>query len=262
MDSSAVRTLDRLVAVLACFTREEPAWSLAELSARLDAPKSTLHRFLSALEVHGVLRREAGDRRWRLGYQLVVWGSVAAESNTLRDLARPVMCRLMEASGETAILTVYRHGEVICLDIAETPHAVQLRMAVGQRRPAHAGASAKVLLAYQPPGEVEAVMRECGLPRLCANTITEWPVLQADLAAIVRQGYAVSLEETDPGAWGVATPILDGYGRAVAAIGLAGPMTRYSDENVTHWVTLCREAAEAVGRLMGYGGGNNGGSGR
>jgi DNA-binding IclR family transcriptional regulator len=111
-----------------------------------------------------------------------------------------------------------------------------------------------VLLAFQPAGEIEALVKACGLPRLCTNTITEWPVLQADLAAIVQQGYAVSIEETDPGAWGVATPILDGRGRVVAAIGLAGPMTRYSEDNVRQWVALCRQAAEAVGRLMGYGG--------
>ncbi len=251
MDNPAVRTIDRIVTVLDCFTREQPAWSLAELSVRLGTPKSTLHRFLIGLETHGIVRRDGQDRRWRLGYHLVVWGSCAAESTSLRDVTRPAICRLMEASGETAILTVYQNGEVICLDVCESPHAVQLRLAVGMRRPAHAGASAKVLLAYRPEEEIEAVIRTSGLPRLCEQTITEGRALQQDLACIVAQGYAISLEETDPGAWGVATPVFDERGQVVAAIGLAGPTLRYSPDKVEQWVALCREAARDVGRMLG-----------
>jgi IclR family transcriptional regulator, KDG regulon repressor len=251
MDSSAVRTIDRIVAVLDCFTREQPAWSLTDLSAHLVIPKSTLHRFLIGMETHGLIRRDEGDRRWRLGYHLVVWGSCAAQSTLLRDLARPAICRLMEASGETAILTVYQNGEVVCLDVCESPHAVQLRMTVGMRRPAHAGASAKVLLAYRPEQEIETVIRTSGLQRLCDQTITDACALRRDLACIVEQGFAVSLEETDPGAWGVATPVFDERGQAVAAIGLAGPTLRYSPDKVEQWVALCREAAEDVGRMLG-----------
>jgi len=254
VDSSAVKTLNRLVAVLNCFTREQPSWSLAELNEHLMTPKSTLHRMLSGLETHGILRRDGDDRRWRLGYQLVAWGSIAAESTTLRDLAKPAMRRLMEASGETALLTVYHGGEVICIDICETPHPVRLQISVGERRPAHAGASSKVLMAYLPVEEVERIMRERGLPRLCTNTITDPQELQADLANIGRLGYAISLEETDLGAWGVATPICDRRGRVVAAIGLAGPATRFGYEKVEHWVALCRQAANDIAVLMHEGG--------
>lgn len=250
MDTSTVKTLNRLVEVLDCFTREQPAWSLADLSIRLHIPKSTLHRVITALETHGILRRDLDDKRWRLGYHLVTWGSVAAESTTLRDLAKPAMRELMNASGETAILTVYHEGEVICLDICETPQPVQLRLAVGTRRPAHAGASAKVLMAYLPSTETAAIVRERGLTKLWTNTISTWEELQADLECIVRQGYAVSLEETDPGAWGVATPVRDSRGRVVAAIGLAGPATRFGDDKVQQWVTLCHRAADQIAALL------------
>jgi DNA-binding IclR family transcriptional regulator len=247
---TAVKTLDRLVEVLDCFTREQPAWSLAELSTRLNAPKSTLHRFLTGLEAHGILRRDSYDKKWRLGYHSVIWGSVAAESTTLRDLAKPVVCELVETSGETAILTVYHDREVLCIDLCETPHPVRLRMAIGTRRPAHAGASSKVLMAYLPDDEIQAIVRERGLPKLCTNTITDLETLQVELARIRQQGYAESVEETDHGAWGVATPIRDWRGQVVAGIGVAGPTMRYSKEKVTQYVTLCRQAAERISALM------------
>jgi len=57
MEDVSVRTIDRLVAILNCFTRDKTSWSLADLSLRLGLPKSTLHRFLVGLEQHAILRR-------------------------------------------------------------------------------------------------------------------------------------------------------------------------------------------------------------
>ncbi len=251
MDITAVKTLDRLVEILDCFTRTQPVWSLAELSARLDTPKSTLHRFLTGLEAHDILRRDADDKRWRLGYRPVIWGSLATESTTLRDLAKPIMVDLAVASGETAILTVYHNGGVTCIDLCETHHPVQLRMEVGTRRAAHAGASSKALMAYLPEEEIQAIIRDRGLPKVCTNTITDLDTLRGELAKIREQGYAASVEETDPGAWGIATPIRDWRGQVVGAIGVAGPTMRYTAEKVQEYVRLCRQAAEEISARLG-----------
>ncbi len=251
MDTTAVKTLDRLVEVLDCFTTEQTTWSLTDLTLRLNVPKSTLHRFLTGLEAHGILRRTPDDKKWRLGYRLVMWGSIAAESTTLRDLAKPILHELVKTSGETAILTVYYGGEVVCIDKCETLHPIRLQMAIGTRRYAHAGASSKVLMAYLPEEEIQAIIRERGLPKLCTNTITDLDALRSELARIRTQGYAASVEETDPGAWGIATPIRDWRGQVVGAIGVAGPTMRYTAEKVQQYVTLCRQAAEEISVRLG-----------
>ncbi len=248
---TSVKTLDRLVAVLECFTPERSAWSLAELSRELRISKSTLHRFLTALEAHGILRRDPRDRRWRLGYRLLIWGSLAGEGLDLRHLARPVLEDLVARTGETAILTAYDDGEVVCIEKVETDRPVRMTLHVGTRRPPHAGASSKVLMAYLPEEEIQTVIRERGLPRLCVNTITDPDILLEELARIRRQGYAESHEETDLGAWGVATPVFDGDGRVVAAVGVAGPRSRYTPERASEFARRCREAARRLSLLLG-----------
>ncbi|MEA3340103.1 MAG: helix-turn-helix domain-containing protein, partial [Chloroflexota bacterium] len=65
MSTSSVKTVDRLVRVLNSFSPDRAAWSLTELSAHLDLPKSTLHRFLVSLEFHNILRRDHTDKLWR-----------------------------------------------------------------------------------------------------------------------------------------------------------------------------------------------------
>ncbi len=249
-DSSQVKTIDRLVRVLECFSPERSTWSLAELAAELDLPKSTLHRFLVGLEVHGILRRDADDRKWRLGHRLFIWGSLAAESTGLRHIARPIMHTLAGETGETTILTVYHNHEVICTDKVETSHHVRLTLEVGARRACHAGASSKILMAYLPEPETQAIIRDKGLPKLCTNTLTDPDKLKAELARIRERGYAQSLEETDMGAWGVAAPIRDWNGQVVGAIGLAGPTLRYSKEAMRQHAVRCCQAADEITELL------------
>lgn len=245
----AVKTVNRLVKILDSFSSRPAGWSLVELSAHLGLPKSTLHRFLVALEAHGVLQRASGDHRWRLGYRPLLWGRLAANHGGLHLLARPVMESLAAATGETVLLTVYQNGEVVCIEKVDSSHAVRLAMDVGTRRPPHAGASSKVLMAYLPPEEVEAIIRH-GLPRLCTSTITDPQALRMDLARIREQGYALSVEETDVGAWGVATPIWNTRGEVVAAIGIAGPIFRMSEERAQQYVHLCLQAAEQISHSL------------
>jgi DNA-binding IclR family transcriptional regulator len=250
MDTSSVKTIDRLVDILDYIAQGHTSLTLAELSAYLNMPKSTLHRFLVSLEAHGIMRRDASDKKWRLGYHLVVWGGAAAESTTLREVARPFMAGLVASSGETAILTVYQDHAVHCIDMCETSHPVRLKMEIGAQRAAHAGASSKVLIAYLPDEEVLAIVKDKGLPKLCTHTITNMAELETELANIRERGYADSLEETDPGAWGVATPIYDWRGRVVAAIGLAGPTQRYNQERVIQYGLLCREYADKISAAL------------
>ncbi|HMD88704.1 MAG TPA: IclR family transcriptional regulator [Anaerolineaceae bacterium] len=251
MDTSAVKTIDRFVEILDFFAQGHEAVSLTELSDHLNLPKSTLHRFLTGLESHGIVRRDPNDKKWRLGYHLFVWGLAAAESTTLREVAKPFMTELVVTSGETVILTVYQDHEVLCIDMIETSHTLRLKMEIGAQRAAHAGASSKVLIAYLSDDEVMAIVKEKGLPKLCTNTITDVNELKAELARIRALGYADSLEETDPGAWGVATPIRDWKGQVVGAIGLAGPTMRYSSEKIKQYATLCAEYAEKISAALG-----------
>ena len=74
-----------------------------------------------------------------------------------------------------------------------------------------------------------------------------------ELARIRSRGYADSLEETDLGAWGVATPIFDWRGRVVGAIGLAGPTQRYSKDKLDQFVALCRKNAAGISECLSVG---------
>jgi DNA-binding IclR family transcriptional regulator len=248
--STSVKTVDRLVRILDSFSSSKLSWSLTELSEHLDLPKSTLHRFLRSLEAHGLLRQDEDSKQWHLGYHLFVWGNLAERSTALRDVARPVLRDLVAETGEMALLTVYHAQEVVCVEKVESRHSVRLALEVGSRRPPHAGASSKVLMAYLPEDEIEGIIRDQGLPQLCANTVTSRDDLDAELTRIREQGFAQSVEETDVGAWGVATPVRDWDGAVVAAIGVAGPTSRFGEDLAERYVAHCEEASERISAAL------------
>jgi DNA-binding IclR family transcriptional regulator len=249
--SSGVRTVDRVAAILGCFSEEDPYLSLSEISERLDLAKSTTHRLLKSMLANGFLTREPDSREYSLGYQFMYWASIVSRVFDLRDLARPVLEELNQVTGETAILTVLEDLWVVCVEKVESRKAVRLAMPIGQRRWPHAGASAKVLMAYMSSEDIEATITGMGLPRLMDKTITAPEALKAELRQVRERGFATSFEETDTGTMGVAAPVMDGGGQVVAGIGIACPISRCGRAEVPDLARLVSDAARKLSGQLG-----------
>ncbi len=256
--SSAVRTVDRVAAILNCFSAGEPFLSMSEVSERLGLAKSTAYRLLTSMVENGFLSR-APDRSYSLGYQFIYWASIVQAEFDLGELAHPYLERLNVATGETAILTVLEDHWVVCVEKVDSTRAVRLAMPIGKRRYPHAGASAKILMAYMSPEAIAEAISSLGLPRLMTNTITDPAELQEELERVRGRGYATSFEETDEGTMGVAAAVLDRSGSAVAGIGIACPMSRCAREDVPELARLVTGAARDMSTALGGSGQAKGG---
>jgi IclR family KDG regulon transcriptional repressor len=247
---SGVRTVDRAAAILGCFSVGEPFLNLSQISERLGLAKSTAHRLLTAMVENGFLSR-GSDRSYCLGYQFIYWATIVEGAFDLRALARPFLERLNAATGETAILTVLEDHWVVCVEKVESTRTVRLAMPIGKRRWPHAGASAKILMAYMRPEEIADTISSLGLPRLMINTITEPEALKGELERVRCRGYATSFEETDEGTMGVAAPVFDHSNSAVAGIGIACPISRCAQEDVPELARLVTDAARELSAQLG-----------
>jgi DNA-binding IclR family transcriptional regulator len=222
------------------------------LSETAGLPVSTLHRIITVLRRHGLVTQDSQSKKYRLGYGALDLGRRAASGFTIRQAAAPVMRRLADQTGETIVLTVLNdtRDRAVCIERVESRHDLRLHLEVGGQSYLHAGASSKVLLAYFTPEEVANLIRIVGLPPLAHNTLRDLSALEAALREVREQGYAYSREETDSGAWGVAAPVLDPEGRAIAAIGVAAPTTRHSDETQRRFVALTLQASAEIAAAL------------
>jgi DNA-binding IclR family transcriptional regulator len=248
---STGRSITRIADILNCFSVEEPVLTLTAVGQRLGLPKSTAHRLLATLVGQGFLMRDASGRGYQLGYRLLHWGMVAQSALDLRTEALPIMRTLSKTVDETVILTVRDETRGLYLEIIQSIHPVRLAMHVGQQLRLHAGASSKVLLAFLPESEIERILGGIELLPLAPNTITNRALLHAELAAIRQRGYATSFEETDLGAMGIAAPVYDHTGQAVAGMGIAAPLARIPPERVPEVAPLVIDASRQLSARLG-----------
>ena len=219
---------------------------MSELARRLDLGKSTVHRILATLQADGFVERTP-DGRYRLSLKMYEIGLQVAASIELRELVHPALERLRNESGETAHLAVLSGTDVVYLDRLESPHMLRMLTQVGRRRAAHATSSGKVLLAFGTPADVDRVLAT-GLPRLGPRTITSPALFEQALDEIRARGFAASIEESAKGVASVAAPVVDGAGECVAAMSVAGPVTRMGADRLDHFARLVLAAAASIPR--------------
>ncbi|MBD0290539.1 MAG: IclR family transcriptional regulator [Thermoleophilia bacterium] len=247
-----LQALERAFRVLDLFTSEAPEWTTTEIARATRLPVATAHRILAFLRSRRYVERDERTKRFRLGLAALRLGERARVVLDLRAAARPVLVRLARETDETALLVVpsEQRTSSICLERVESSQPLRLTAEPGRRLPLHAGASQKALLAFMSAEEIEAVLRG-PLERMCRATVTDPDALRGQLAEIRRRGWAISFEETNVGAWGVAVPLLAIDGSATASLGLAGPTARLSSDAVSEQVARVHEGAGEIASALG-----------
>jgi IclR family KDG regulon transcriptional repressor len=247
---NSLKSIGRLVAVLDCFSSDRQNWQLTELSEHLGWPKPTTHHYLKALESFGLLYRSSEDKTFRLGYKLYMWGSLAAEVMPLREIARPIMQELKEKTDELVLLMIYHNQEVVCIEKIDTEKCLRVALEVGRRQAPHASSSCRVIMAYLPEEEIQSIIHNKGLPKICKNTITEPDKLLAELAKVRAMGYAHSHEEVDPDVRGISAPIFDHNGGIIAGISVLGPIYRLTEDLIEPYAELVKGAARKISERL------------
>ena len=203
----------RVSAVLGAFDPGHGDLRVAEISRRAGLPMSTTSRLVAELVAYGLLHRTGASLR--LGDRLVELGRLAARRRDLPAAARPHLRDLREATGLTVTLVVLDGPVAVTVDALPVA-------AIGHRRPAHACAAGKALLAWAGDatvGTVTAGPMAAPGPR----TITSPGALRRQLARIRADGLAYDCEEAASGTGGVAAVVPHPGGPPAAAIAVTGP---------------------------------------
>lgn len=224
MPAETSQTLDRGLRVLGLLAASPDGLSVADLAARLGVHRTIVHRLVTTLQQHALVRR---DGRGRLHVGLGVLRLAAAVQPVLRDLAAPVLRGLAEQVGCTAHLTVADGEEALALAVVEpswTDFHVGYR--VGSRHPLGRGAAGRAILLGRERGR-EPDPGAGGGPTAAA--------------------YAVTAGELQPGARGLAAPVL-GVEGLEASIGV---VTLGDLDADALGPLVARAAADLAARLLG-----------
>lgn len=229
--SQSVRSVDRALDILLCFTREDPARSLTQIAEAITMSKTTVHRLLATLENKRFITRDNATGLYRLGLRFIEMASLVLQDVELHRWAQPYLQRLAKECGETVDLSILDGSHVIYLEVIESPQRVKLAAAVGQRLPACLTASGKALLAFLPEEPVKKIISE-NLAATTNHNPVSIPEMMEDLRATAVRGYAISEQEYEEEINAVAAPIFDKDRNPIASIAIVGPSFRLSKERL------------------------------
>ncbi len=241
-----ISSVGKALLVLECIGLS-PRRTLTEIAKEVRLPKSTLLRLIQVLVRHGFLRRTAhGEyavslKLWRIGCN-------AVDSEAVRDEVIPLLRNLVESTGETAHYAVYEDGHSMYVEKVDGLHPIRAYTKVGGRSPAYATATGKALLAWREADEIAEIGRSA--KRWTGTTHVGAAEVTRDAALTRRTGYAVNRGEWRASVWGIAAPVFDRYGKAVAAVGISGPRERV-EANVDAFARAVQSVAEELSSRFG-----------
>jgi DNA-binding IclR family transcriptional regulator len=235
----------KVLAMLEAFTPASPDLSLSELARRAGISLPTAHRRAAELVRWGALERGA-DGRYRIGLRLWEVASLAPRGLGLRDVAMPFLEDLYEVTHENVQLAVREGGELVFVERIAGRDAVPVLPRVGGRFALHATGVGLVLLAHAPV-EIQEQALAAPLQAYTLKTITEPDRLREALAAVRRNGYAVSDGQVTLDALSVAAPIRGRGDEVVAAVSL---VVRANAAQPVTLAPLVQTAARGISRTL------------
>lgn len=197
---------------------------VSDTAARLGVARSTAHRMLAMLVLHGFAEKD-GRRIYRTGPALRHVADPPGLPPDLVTAAHSALRQLASSLCETAHLMVLEGNGVRFVDGVEGPQTLRVGTRTGMLLPAHATSGGKTLLAELPDDQLAALYPR-GLPGGEATALTDLSALRRELAAIRRRGYATNNEESERGVSAVGAVVRDRSGHAVAAVAVAAPSSR------------------------------------
>ena len=111
---NTIKSLDRAMEVFEHLS-EAQGKPLSVIADEMGQSPATVYRVLVTLETRGLVEFDNVEQVWFIGARAFVIGARFLRRTSLVDRARPILRKLMEATGETANLGIEKEGEVLFL---------------------------------------------------------------------------------------------------------------------------------------------------
>ena len=241
---ASLESARRVLALLLAFSKERHTLSTRELAADTGIPLPTVYRYVAFLREEGLLVERSGAT-YSLTARVVSLAAAAEASETLVDVADPIMRRLSEQADETVILVRLIAGAAVCVHRIESRHRLRISFEPGQPVSLEGGASARLLLASLP-----APARRAQLAALAERDPERAAWLENEVAIAGERGWAISEQEIDRGIWAASGAVRNGDGAIVASLTIPSPLVRVEAPLQEQLLGQVRAAAEEISAAL------------
>lgn len=249
--SGAVPAVLKASRVLDALASSREPFTLADLTRKLDLPKSSILGLCNTLAAAGLVTRHA-DGRFGLGVRLVDLAHAYLAGVDLTREFSNVWDEVGPFSRDGVVLAVLDGTDVVYIACrqGEIPLGVSYR--IGMRLPASCTATGKALLSTLPDSRLHELYNGADLPRPTPHSRPTLATLLDDLHEARNRGYALDDQETREGMMCVGAPIFDASGtEAVAAVAVS--MVKFPEDSGKSLSVIAdvQRFARALSRKLG-----------
>jgi IclR family acetate operon transcriptional repressor len=241
---TGTQAIERAISILRLFADGDGTRSLTEVSRAAGLNPATTHRILASLVRERLLANDPSSERYEIGPDSLFLFAAAARRYGIAA-ARTELETLTRAVQETAAIGVLDGTDTIVVLQVESDLPLRFSRKVGTRVPSHVSAMGKAILAHAP--DVATRVEALGdLHRFTDHTVTDRPLLLAELAETRERGWAVNDHERWDGVRALAVPIVSGTQPVTASLGVQGPAERMPDSRRDEIIAALRVSAHRL----------------
>jgi DNA-binding IclR family transcriptional regulator len=247
-DLKGAQAVDRALTLLSMVGRHaERGVGLTDLVVQSGSNKPTVRRLLLALMRAGFIEQDPDTRRYYLGEEAYVLGSLSSRRFGLLQMAQDGLRRISRRTEDSSFLSVRRDSFSLCLYREEGTWPVRTHaLQAGFEHPLGIGAGSLAMLAALSDEEIDQILA------VNADFIAnKYPMVsEADLREGVMltraNGFSLNPGLIIPSSWGVGVAIRNPDGSVAGALSIAAIDSRMRPERQPELARLLREEAERI----------------
>ncbi|ENX35158.1 P-hydroxybenzoate hydroxylase transcriptional activator [Acinetobacter colistiniresistens] len=240
--------------LLEAFGVDRQRLNVTQVAERTGISRTAARRYLKTLKYLGYL--DTDEHYFWLTHRVLRFSSSYLSSAHLPKIAQSFLNLLSAQTTLTFSLVVLDDNEVVPIARSYLPQQDNLRvspygMHLGNRLPAHATSTGKVLLAALSEQAQREWVKTFALRRLTPFTITDEIKFFEILKAISQADYCLSREEHELGVIAIAVPVIDAQGKAIAALNCMSQTNRVQEDYLVQQILpLLRNTANELRNVI------------
>jgi IclR family pca regulon transcriptional regulator len=248
-----IQSFDKVMRVLEAFGHSDQYLALYEIVILTGLDKPQAQRCTHTLVGTGYLEKHPTTGRFCLGKKCLDLSFNFLRSHPLVSIATPVLLQLRRDCSERTNFSLFdRTTLVYVIRLHGKREYPQYSTLVGRRMKTFCSAGGRATLAKLSNEEVREILAESDLSRMTPDTITDPDRIMDEIEKTREKGYGFVVNESAPSEVTVAAAVLDVAGRPVAAVHIAGSLTKWTPEDYEErFAPFAVEAARSLSRWDG-----------
>jgi IclR family KDG regulon transcriptional repressor len=227
---AAVLSAGKALAIVEVLLQAPRPLSAREIGERSGVNRTTAHRLLNTLMLHGWVERHH-EGGYRLSVKFLALAHVSAQVRGLFDEIRPALRPLSELSRETIHVGVLDGYDIVHVDKIESLEHVGVSSRIGARGVTHRTGLGKALLAASPDEFIAAYIEQAH-DREPPHRVSSAEVgpLWDEVRVTRERGYSLDDEDDSVGVRCLGAAVRGAGGSPIFAVSLTGPSPRFTRE--------------------------------